>query len=102
MTPVLGPLPHIPCRAGAQARQKSRGPNRSPKQNRPASSRPGGDLLSAKRTHASGGLDLGLLGGGPASLGALGQHLGDALYGAALVELLDRGDLAPHAMEGRL
>src|SRR5215475_7255336 len=54
------------------------------------------------RQGASGGLDLGLLGSGSASLGALGQHFGDALHSAALVELFDCRDLARHAVERRL
>src|SRR5581483_1224788 len=53
---------------------------------------------------ASGSLDLGrrLLGSNAPALGALGEHLGDALDGAALVQLLDRRDFAGHAIERRL
>src|SRR5262249_17521385 len=51
---------------------------------------------------ASGSLDLGLLGGGTPSLGALAQHLGDALHGTAFVELFDRRDFPRHAVERRL
>ena len=32
-------------------------------------------------------------------LGALGEHLGDPLHGAALIELLHRRDLARHAIQ---
>src|SRR5689334_2059359 len=49
----------------------------------------------------SSGLDLGLLGGHAPTLGAFGQHLGNALDRATLVEFFNRRQLARHPVEGR-
>src|SRR5436190_20458309 len=103
MSRALAPLSRAHCPVAQMPTAKCLiNPGERPKQSRPASSRPGGNRLPSRYANASGGLDFGLLGGDSTSLGALGEHLGDALDGTPLVELLDRGDLACHAVQRRL
>src|SRR5688572_9255857 len=94
-------MPWAPCRAHRTAAMTITGPGN---ETRPVDRPPGtNDTRLAKPR--LGGLGLGAgaasLFRHAASLGALGKHLGDALHRAALVELLDGGNLASHAVERR-